>query len=586
MTAINEGKMTFNIQQLRALAWKLMLPVLSLFLLLCFRTALGDEDFLPPEQAFHSNVRMVDARTAEVRFDIAEGYYLYRERFAFKAHGASLGEPQVPAGAMHFDDTLQKTVETYRQSVVIHIPVTASGPFTLDVTAQGCSEKGLCYPPMTTSTMMVAGTGSGDPAASATSSETGIAAALGSRNMLLIVPMFLVFGLGLAFTPCVLPMLPIMSSIIVGNERGAGRGRSFGLSLSYSAGMAIMYTLFGVAAGLAGHGLAAALQNPWVLGAFALLMALFALSMLGVYQLQMPAAVQQRLTGTSGRQAAGTHAGVFGMGALSSLIVGPCVAAPLAGALLYIGRSGDALVGGVALFSMAAGMSIPLLLIGASAGMLLPRAGAWMEEVKRFFGVLMLGSAWWIVAPVVPGHVQMFGWAALGIGYAAFLFIRRPAGFAKFALGLVFGIGGAIQLAGAVAGGSDPLAPFTRSGDASPIGFQRVKSVAELDRVLASSPGKAVMLDFYADWCVSCKEMEKSTFADPRVRARLGQMLVLQADVTANDEIDKTLLKRFSLFGPPGIIFFDARGQELPAARVIGFQDSDRFMGSLAAVKP
>jgi len=578
--------MIFKIRQIRALAWRLMLPMLSLLVLLCSRSALADEDFLAPEQAFHSTVRMADARTAEVRFDIAEGYYMYRERFAFAARGASLGEPQVPAGTVHFDDTFQKKVETYRKSVFIRIPVQASGPFTLDVTAQGCSDKGLCYPPMTSSTGLRPEASTGEPAANGTPPEGGIAAALDTRNMLVIVPIFLVFGLGLAFTPCVLPMLPIMSSIIVGSQKGADRGRSFALSLSYSAGMAIMYTLFGVAAGLAGHGLAAALQNPWVLGAFALLMAIFAFSMLGAYQLQMPAAIQSRLTGASGRQASGTHAGVFAMGALSSLIVGPCVAAPLAGALLYIGRSGDALVGGVALFAMAAGMSVPLLAIGASAGMLLPRAGAWMEEVKRFFGVLLLGSAWWILAPVLPGRVQMFGWALLGIGYAAFLFVRRPAGFVKLATGLAFGIAGAVQLAGAVAGGNDPLAPFTRSGGVSPIAFQRVRSVAELDRALSSNPGKPVMLDFYADWCVSCKEMEKLTFADPRVHARLGQLLVLQADVTANGERDQALLKRFSLFGPPGIIFFDARGQELPAARVIGFQKAERFLESLKAARP
>jgi len=381
-------------------------------------------------------------------------------------------------------------------------------------------------------------------------------------------------------------MLPIMSSIIVGSQGTPSRGKSFALSVSYSAGMAIVYTLFGVAAGLAGQGLAAALQNPWVLGAFALLMLLFSLSMFGVYQIQMPAAVQNRLAGTSGRQAAGTHAGVFAMGALSSLIVGPCVAAPLAGALVYISQTRDALVGGAALFSMAAGMSIPLLLLGASAGMLLPRAGAWMEEVKRFFGVLMLASAWWLLAPLVPGRVQMLGWAALAIAYAAWLFVRRPAGAVKFGAGLLFGIAGAVQLLGAVNGGSDPLAPFARPGDSVAAGFQRVKSVAELDQAIAASGGRPVMLDFYADWCVSCKEMEKFTFADPRVRAALGRMLVLQADVTANGEADKALLKRFGLFGPPGIVFFGAGGQELPQARVIGFQDAGRFLASLAAVGP
>jgi thiol:disulfide interchange protein DsbD len=576
--------MKTRIRNRRAVAWRALLALLSAFVLLCLRPALAEDGFLPPEQAFRQSVRMADAGTIEVRFDIADGYYLYRDRFDFKSQGAALGRPQIPPGTVHFDDTLQKEVESYRNSVTILIPVQAGAPFTLSVTAQGCSDKGLCYPPMTTPVRLEGGAASGAPAQAVQTESGAIASALAGRRLLVIVPMFLVLGLGLAFTPCVLPMLPIMSSIIVGSQGAPSRGKSFALSVSYSAGMAIVYTLFGVVAGLAGQGLAAALQNPWVLGAFALLMLLFALSMFGVYQIQMPAAIQNRLVGTSGRQAAGTHAGVFAMGALSSLIVGPCVAAPLAGALVYISQTRDALVGGLALFSMAAGMSIPLLLIGASAGMLLPRAGAWMEEVKRFFGVLMLGSAWWLLAPLIHGRVQMFGWAALGIAYAAWLLVRRPAGVAKFAAGVLIGIAGAIQLAGAVNGGSDPFSPFSRSSGAATAKFQRVKSADELERVLAASGGRPVMLDFYADWCVSCKEMEKFTFADPRVRAELGRMLVLQADVTANSEADKVLLKRFGLFGPPGIVFFDASGRELSQARVIGFQDAERFLASLAAV--
>jgi len=568
---------------MKVIALRALLALLAMIALLCLRPVLAEDGFLPPEQAFRQSVRMADPGTAEVRFDIADGYYLYRERFGFKAQGATLGQPRIPAGSVHFDETLQKDVESYRHLVSILVPVKADGPFTLTVTAQGCSDKGLCYPPMSTPVRLDAGMAQ---AAAAPAESGSIASALAGRKLLVIVPMFLALGLGLAFTPCVLPMLPIMSSIIVGSQGTASRGRSFALSVSYSTGMAIVYTLFGVAAGLAGKGLAAALQNPWVLGSFSLLMSLFALSMFGVYQIQMPAAIQNRLAGSSGRQAAGTHAGVFAMGALSALIIGPCVAAPLAGALLYISQTRDALVGGAALFSMAAGMSIPLLLIGASAGMLLPRAGAWMEEVKRFFGVLMLASAWWLLAPVLPGQAQMVGWAALGIAYAAWLFVRRPAGVVKFAAGLLFGIAGAIQLAGAVGGGSDPFAPFARAGETSAPAFLRIKSVEELERIVQANGSRPVMLDFYADWCISCKEMEKLTFADPRVRARLERMLVVQADVTANDEQDKALLKRFGLFGPPGIIFFDTGGQEVSQARVIGFQDAASFLASLDAVAP
>jgi thiol:disulfide interchange protein DsbD len=586
---MSEQSMMLAFCRRRFAAWRAMLLFLLFLLLPCARPALADDGFLPPEQAFRLSARMLNASSAEVKFAIVDGYYLYRERFAFKAQGAELGTPQVPAGTVHFDDTLQKQVETYRKTVAIRIPLQASAPFTLTVTAQGCSDKGLCYPPMT-STVKLAPAKAGavvsavGPGEAAQSKPGMIASALTSRNLLVIVPMFLVLGLGLAFTPCVLPMVPIMSSIIVGSQGNTPRRRGFVLSLSYSAGMAIVYTLFGVAAGLAGQGLAAALQNPWVLGGFALLMALFALSMFGLYPLEMPAAIQARLLGTSSRRAAGTHAGVFAMGALSALIVGPCVAAPLAGALVYISQTRDAFVGGTAQFAMAVGMSIPLLLIGASAGALLPRAGAWMEEVKRFFGVLLLASAWWIVAPVLPGHLQMAGWAALGIGYAAWLLLRRPAGMARLAVGMLFGIAGVVQLAGAVAGGSDPLAPFSHTAEANASRFRRVKSVAELDAALASSRGTPILLDFYADWCVSCREMEKSTFADARVRERLDGMLLLRADVTANDDQDKALLKRFGLFGPPGIILFDTHGRELPAARVIGYQDPVTFLNSLATV--
>jgi thiol:disulfide interchange protein DsbD len=580
---MSEQSMMLAFCRRRFAAWRAMLLFLPFLLLPCARPALADDGFLPPEQAFRLSARMLDASSAEVKFAVADGYYLYRERFSFKAQGAELGTPQVPAGTVHFDDTLQKQVETYRKAVAIRIPLQASAPFTLTVTAQGCSDKGLCYPPMTSTVKLApaeagAVVGAAGPSEAAQSKPGMIASALTSRNLLVIVPMFLVLGLGLALTPCVLPMVPIMSSIIVGSQGDTPRRRGFVLSVSYSAGMAIVYTRFGVAAGLAGQGLAAALQNQWVLGGFALLMALFALSMFGLYPLEMPAAIQARLLGTSSRQAAGTHAGVFAMGALSALIVGPCVAAPL----VYISQTRDAFVGVTALFAMAIGMSIPLLLIGASAGALLPRAGAWMEEVKRFFGVLLLASAWWIVAPVLPGHLQMAGWSALGIGYAMWLLLRRPAGMARLAAGMLFGVAGVVQLADAVAGGSDPLAPFSHTSDADVSRFRRVKSVAELDAALASSRGKPVLLDFYADWCVSCREMEKKTFADARVRERLDGMLLLRADVTANDNQDKALLKRFGLFGPPGIILFDTHGRELSGARVIGYQDPVTFLDSLA----
>ena len=583
----------------------LWLALLATLLALFAPASQAAEDYLEPEAAFRFASRMLDAQTIEVTYQIADGYYMYRERFAFRAEGAKLGEPVIPPGKIKFDETFQKDVETYRKTVVITIPVEAAGPFLLVATSQGCADKGLCYTPMDSQArlsptggggLLAAARGLDTQGSSTVSAATSpgadpemgrIESSLRSGRLLAIMPLFLLLGLGLSFTPCVLPMVPILSFIIVGEGAKATRLRGFMLSATYSLGMAIVYTLLGVAAGLLGEGLSAALQHPWVLSAFALLMAMLSLSMFGVYQLQMPAVVQTRLSRLSEQQTAGKLAGVFVMGALSALIVGPCVAAPLAGALLYISQTRDVVVGGSALFAMAVGMSIPLLAIGLSAGTLLPRAGAWMEAVKRFFGVLMLAVALWMVAPVLPGWLQMAGWAALGIGYGAWLLIPRGAGWRGKLVGLLFMLLGAVELAGLASGGRDPLAPLAHlSNDYHVTRFERVRSSAELDAALAraSASGKPAMLDFYADWCVSCKEMEKLTFTDSRVRAQFEGMVLLQADVTANNADDRALLKRFRLFGPPGIILFGKDGTEITDGRVIGYQDADRFLRSLALV--
>jgi len=577
---------------------QLVVALVALWALLFASVGRADEDFLEPDAAFRFSARMADATTAEVTYAIADGYYMYRERFAFKADGATLGTPAYPPPQVKYDDTFGKNVEIYHHSVTIRVPVTATGPFTLKVTGQGCADKGLCYAPME-SQMKLSPKGGGllsalgvppPPAAAPTGNSVNdsdmgrIEASLRSGRLLVILPLFLLLGLGLSLTPCMLPMVPILSSIIIGEGARTSRARGFVLSATYSIGMALVYTGFGIAAGLLGEGLAASLQNPWVLSAFALLMAVLSLSMFGVYQLQVPAAIQDRLASASGRQSAGKLFGVFAMGAISALIVGPCVAAPLAGALLYISQTRDVMIGGSALFAMALGMSVPLLLVGVSAGALLPRAGAWMQGVKNFFGVLMLALALWIVAPVMPGWAPMAGWAVLGLVYGVYLLRTKRAGWLAKAAGLLFVGLGLVQAIGIASGGRDVLAPLAHlSGSEAKTGFKRVKSVAALDAALAQAQGKTVMLDFYADWCVSCKEMEKLTFSDPRVRARFADMVLLQADVTANNEEDKALLKRFGLFGPPGIIFFDSQGREIRGGRVIGYQDADKFLRSLAS---
>jgi thiol:disulfide interchange protein DsbD len=574
------------------------------------------EDFLPPEQAFRFSASMNDASTISVRFEIADSYYLYRDKLQFAAEGATLGTPQVPKGKVKFDPNFEKNVETFHRQLVVVVPVQASSPFTLKVTSQGCSEKGLCYPPMSSEVRLLP-PAAGKPALTAASPMQGtrsvvdadptaaepsgtanadgrsegdmgrIEAALASGKLLVIVPLFLLLGLGLSFTPCVLPMVPILSFIIAGEGAHTSRSRGFVLALAYSLGMALVYTALGIAAGLVGEGLSAALQSPPILATFGILMALMALSMFDVYQLQMPASLQLALTRLSERQRAGKLAGVFVMGAISALIVGPCVAAPLAGALVYISQTRDVLVGGSALFAMAAGMSLPLLLVGLSAGALLPRAGHWMQAVKAFFGVLMLALALWMVAPLIPAWLLMLGWGLLGTGYGASLLVAGSQRWKARVVGAAFIMLGAVQLVGVATGGREPWAPLAHLGGA-PVAktpFMRIKSNADLERAIASANGRIVMLDFYADWCVACIEMEKLTFSDPAVRAELDRMLLLQADVTANDADDKALLKRFGLFGPPGILFFGASGDEMRSARVIGYQKPEVFLQSLARTR-
>ncbi|MEO8310873.1 MAG: protein-disulfide reductase DsbD [Caldimonas sp.] len=602
----------------------------------------AEDEFLEPEKAFQFSAKPHDAQSVEVTFAIAPGYYLYREQFKFAANGATLGVPDIPPGKVKYDETFQKNVETYRNAITILVPVTQAGAeFRLVVTSQGCADAGLCYPPMQSAAAIGlsgfggAGTARVEPppgsslpgtsltatsAPSATGSESsGIDAVLRSGSFWPIVGAFFIAGLLLSLTPCVLPMLPIVSSIIVG-QAGSGSGaalagagasagsgsvglsrrRGFALAASYSFGMAVVYTAFGVFAGLAGEGLAAALQNPWVLGAFALGLVALSLSMFGVYNLQMPSSISCRINDAAQKLPGGRVAGVFAMGGVSALIVSPCVAAPLAGALLYLSQTRDVWLGGTALFSLAAGMSVPLLLVGASAGALLPRAGAWMVEVKAAFGVLLLGVALWTVQPILPGPLALALWGMLALGAAALLFMRArtvapvalPASAPprlgwRQAIAALLGLVGVLQVVGAASGATDPLQPLARFSARSDIEgspgmpqFRRVKSVDELDAVLRSA-GRPVMLDFYADWCVSCKEMERFTFTDPTVQKKLAGALLLKADVTANNADDRALLKRFSLFGPPGTIFFDASGKEIRAARLIGYQNSRGFVETL-----
>jgi thiol:disulfide interchange protein DsbD len=589
-------------------------------------------DFLDPEQAFVPSAELTARNSVLFHWKIAKSYKLYRDQVTVNVTEgqASLGKPVFPEGILFTDPTTGEKQVIYHDELKVEVPITkASGPFSVSVEYQGCSEDGLCYPPMSRSFQVdpskpgaLAEMGAPDAGASAglqpaasesapavTSNSEKAAEAGGKDDLSLaqstlesgswwkIAAAFLLFGLLLSFTPCVLPMVPILSSIIVG-EGETTKTKSFLMALAYCLGMALVYTSLGVAAGLAGEGLAGALQKPWVLVMFSLLLVGLSLSMFDVYQLQVPAALQSSLTKTSGKLKGGKFAGVFLMGAISALIVGPCVAAPLAGTLVYISQTKDVFIGGLALFSMAMGMSMPLLLIGLSAGSLLPKAGAWMIGVKYVFGLLLIAVAIWMVTPVLPPQALMAAWGALAILCAVFAGVfghqsEKLTIGGKFtkALGLVLFIIGVMELAGAASGTTNPLEPLAglrggssgtiTTGEAARLNFKRIRSIEELERELQASAGKPVMLDFYADWCVSCKELEKFTFSNAKVQQGLAGYTLLQVDVTANTDDDKALMKRFGLFGPPGIIFFDKSGQELTDNRIVGFVEAEEFLGHL-----
>ncbi len=573
----------------------------------------GSDDLLPPEKAFRFSADWSESGAIEIRYAIADGYYLYRDRFKFRIDepaGASAGVAELPRGERKKDQFFGE-VETYRKAVSIRLPVTlpAGAPqvLTLNVTSQGCADIGVCYTPQEASVTLrpvSLETPRATPGArglvDAPRTVTGAPndfdiAALFQGNLLLVLASFAGFGLLLAFTPCVLPMIPILSGIIAGEGAKLGRLRALILSLAYVLGMAIAYALAGIGAAWSGSLLAAALQSAWVLGGFALVFVGLALSMFGLYELRMPSFVHHRAHHVHQKLEGGRVVSVAAMGMLSAIIVSPCVAAPLAGALLYISRTGDVVLGGAALFAMALGMGVPLVVVGVSEGALLPKSGPWLLAVRKFFGALLLGVAIWIAAPVMPVALQMGLWAVLFVGGAIFLraLERLPAHAGNVArlgkaAGVLLLVAGVAMLAGALSGARDPLRPLAGllGGTVqAELPWVAVNSPAELDARLREA-GRPVMLDFYADWCVSCKEMEAFTFRDPAVRAKLERMLLLRADVTANTEAHRALLKRYALFGPPGIIFFDDTGRELRAVRVIGYQNAEQFGATLDRVLP
>ena len=557
--------------------------------------------FLNPDQAFQASATAAGPDSVRLDWQIAEGYYLYRSRIKVKtASAVMLGTLALPEGKSQTDEYFG-TQQIYEHTLSANLPVARPGGagavnMAVDVTYQGCAHAGLCYPPITKTlavTLPPAGAGGGGTAAakpdaaaasSFISEQDRLAALIRSGNLLLVLGTFFGLGLLLAFTPCVLPMVPILSGIIAGHGANVTTTRAFLLSLTYVLGMACTYTAAGIAVAAAGSHVQALFQQTWIIVLFAGLFVVLALSMMGLFTIQMPGAIQTRLSAASNRQTAGSFGGVAVMGALSALIVTTCVAPPLVATLAVIGHSGNMARGAAALFAMSLGMGAPLLVVGASAGKLLPKAGPWMDTVKQLFGVMMLCVAAWMLTRVMPPWSTLLLWAAPA-AVAAFLLWRGARGIRHFPIlvrgaAVVAGLYTLVLVAGAGLGSTDPLAPIPAwAGQHDELSFRTIKSSADLDREVAQAQagGHAVMLDFYADWCVSCKEMEKYTFTDPAVQATLKDVVLLRANVTANDTDDQALLKRFGIYGPPTIAFYGVDGRERTDYRVVGFMKAPDF---------
>jgi len=585
-----------------------------------FFSSLGDrlglggnkQEFLDPDQAF---MYLADAEGPDrivARWEIADGYYLYRKKFSFTLHdadGVILGEARFPQGKFHTDENFGRS-EVYYHQVALTLPVQrhAGSPrtLTLETHYQGCADAGLCYPPITKTTTLTlpAGTASSTPASGTplaatsqpfVSEQDRLAQSLLSGNRVVTLLLFFGAGLLLAFTPCMFPMIPILSSIIVGQGPEVTTRRAFNLSLAYVLAMAVTYTFAGVLAGLFGANLQVIFQNPWIIGGFSVLFVALALSMFGFYNLQLPASWQTKLSEISNRQKSGSWLGASVMGVLSALIVGPCLAAPLAAALVVIGQSGNAVLGGTALFAMSLGMGAPLLAVGTSAGKWLPRAAGWMNTVKAVFGVLLLALAVWMLDRIIPPQATMALWGTLLVVSAIYMgafdrMLPDSGGWYRMwkGVGLVVLLYGGVLIVSAASGGTNPLQPLrglslaggTAGNDIRTLQFIPVKGADGLERALQKTraSGKTAMLDFYADWCVSCKEMEHQTFSDPAVQKSLQKTVLLRADVTANDEQDQALLKRFGIFGPPSIMFFGPDGEERRPYRLVGYLGPEEFV--------
>lgn len=572
----------------------------------------SEEEFLDPDQAFIVTANVVDTHHLKLHWDIADGYYLYQNRFKFSVDdpGVSPGQVSFPPGKTKKDPEFGDT-EVYFHSVDIILPLTRQVldvlPLNLSVIYQGCKDGEICYPPINKTIPLllpVTNTAASNATEQITtdalsqtmvSSQDAISNSLKNKSVLINIFVFLGFGLLLALTPCIFPMIPILSGIIIGQGETITPYRAFLLSLIYVITMALTYAVLGVIAGSFHFNIQAASQNVWVISLFSLVFVLLALSMFGFYELQLPVSWQERLSSLSRKQQHGKLIGAAIMGILSAIIVGPCVAPPLAGALIYITQTGNALLGGAALFALGLGMGLPLILIGTSAGKYLPRAGNWMVVIKQIFGVVMLGVAVWFMSRILSGQATMVLWGVLLIVTSMYLGVfdklETGASWQKLwkGMGIVFLVYGVTLILGAASGGQDIFRPLQgvvfQTDEVHKLPFKKIKSVEDLNHVLTEADwqNQIVMLDFYADWCITCKEMERYTFPDQGVQAALKDMTLLQADVTENDAIDQALMQKFEIIGPPAILFF-VRGQERREYRLVGFVKADEFITHIRKV--
>lgn len=608
--------------------------LIFLFCFLSFNLSFGMEQKpIPLEQAFKFSVEPTNTDSVLANWQIEPGYYLYKDRFGFEVlspKDADIGLIIKPRGIEQYDKILGKHY-VYENQLSLSIPILnpTNQPMELLVHYQGCAKWGFCYPPVTklvtidnrthltandikvTNYKATLSTKAKSPTASKQTenvdfqSEQSIAEnILVKKNWGIALILFFGFGVLLAFTPCVLPMVPILSGIIVGQGKDLKTKHAFGLSLSYVLGMAIAFAIAGLIIGLIGSSIQAALQTPWVLIIFSLIFVLLALSLFGFYNLQLPQSLQQKVSNLSNKRSSGSYIGVAIMGILSTLIVSPCVSAPLVGALAYIANTGNAIFGGLALFSMGLGMGLPLLIVGTSFGKILPKAGHWMNSIKNFFGVLLLGVAIWMLERILPGPFVLMLWALLAIVSSIYMGALNPTkenGWSKLwkGLGLALLLYGFLLLIGASMGNNNPFRPLEfnkqMNGIFSPTltsnetvqkhNFIQVRSISDLEQQLAKHKGQLIMLDFYADWCVACKEMEINTFNNPMVGKALQNFVLLQADVTENNAADQALEKKYGVVAPPTILFFNKNGEEISSARVIGEMGAKDFLSHLNKIR-